>query len=151
VRDLIGLRGSCDADALERAARDSIAELVEAIPAAGEEGGPPVVGVYPLELEGRIDFFVGVEEAAAKSPRSGTDRVRLRPTRLALTTHLGRYDELQLAYFPLLAYAHERGLTPGDVVRETYIDDPETVAEDRVRTEVALPIDTHAKDPARST
>ena len=74
------------------------------------------------------------------SPQHGTERVRLNSTRLAVTTHVGDYAELQLAYFPLLAYARERDLAPADTVRETYIDDPAVVAADRVRTEVALPI-----------
>jgi DNA-binding transcriptional MerR regulator len=139
-RELIGLPGTCEAESLEQSARARIDELVEAVPAAGEVGGPPVVGIYPLELEGEIDFFVGIEDAVAKSPGSGAERVRLGATRLAVTTHVGRYAELQLAYYPLLAYAHERDLTPADTVRETYVDDPAVVATDRVRTEVALPI-----------
>jgi DNA gyrase inhibitor GyrI len=76
----------------------------------------------------------------AKGPLSGLERERLSATRLAVTTHRGDYAELQLAYFPLLAYAHERALTPAETVRETYVDDPALVDSDSVRTEVALPI-----------
>jgi DNA-binding transcriptional MerR regulator len=137
ARDLVGLHGTCEAEALDRAAPALIEELAEAIPAAGESAGPPVVGLYPLELEGEIDFFVGVE---AQSARRGVERVRLGPTRLAVTTHVGHYEELQLAYFPLLAYAHERGLTPAGPVRETYFDDS---GSDGVRTEVALATTTN--------
>jgi DNA-binding transcriptional MerR regulator len=140
ARDLIGLRGRCEAESLDQAAPALIAELAAAIPAIDAEGGPPVLGVYPIELEDEIDFFVGVEDLAGEHPPMRAERLRLAPARLAVTTHVGSYEELQLAYFPLLAYAHERGLTPAEVVRETYIDDPATVASDRVRTEVALPI-----------
>lgn len=147
ARELIGLRGTCEADSLERAAPALIAELAETVPAAGERGGPPVVGLYPLELEGEIEFFVGVEAASGKRLRGDTEHMPLGPARLAVTTHVGRYDELKLAYFPLLAYAHERGLTPADLVRETYIDDPALVDSDRVRTEVALPVAAQGSHP----
>ena len=140
ARELIGLRGTCEAESLDHAAPALIAELVNAVPSVGDACGPPVVGLYPLELDGEIDFFVGVEKEVDVSPQHGTERVRLNSTRLAVTTHVGDYAELQLAYFPLLAYARERDLAPADTVRETYIDDPAVVAADRVRTEVALPI-----------
>jgi DNA-binding transcriptional MerR regulator len=140
ARELIGLRGTCEAEALEPTARAQIATLLEAVPEAGQPGGPPVVGIYPLELEGEIHFFVGIDEGVAKGPLSGLERERLSATRLAVTTHRGDYAELQLAYFPLLAYAHERALTPAETVRETYVDDPALVDSDSVRTEVALPI-----------
>jgi DNA-binding transcriptional MerR regulator len=140
ARTLIGLRGSCEAESLEAAARARIAELIGAVPAAGAHDGPPVVGLYPLELEGEVDFFVGVDAQSARGQRHGTERLRLGPTRFAVTTHVGPYAELQLAYFPLLAYAQERELTPVDTVREIYVDDPSFVPSERLRTEVALAI-----------
>jgi DNA-binding transcriptional MerR regulator len=133
ARELVGLRGTCDAEALDRAAPALIEELD---PAAGV----PVVGLYPVELEGEIDFFVGVEDRHAPGLGAGAERVRLGPARVAATVHVGPHEELQLAYFPLLAYAEERGLTALDAVRETYIDDPGAVPPDALRTEVALPI-----------
>jgi DNA-binding transcriptional MerR regulator len=141
ARELIGLRGTCEAEALDQAAPALIAALVTAVPPVGDAGGPPVVGLYPLELDGEIDFFVGVQDEGRLGPQHGMERVRLDPGRLAVTTHVGDYAELQLAYFPLLAYARERDLAPAGTVRETYIDDPAVVAADRVRTEVALPIE----------
>jgi DNA-binding transcriptional MerR regulator len=136
ARDLAGLRGSCAAEALDQEVPALIGKLVEAVPEAGEPDGPAVIGLYPLDLDGDIDFFVGVEGP----PRTGAEHVKLAPARLAVTSHVGGYDELRLAYFPLLAYAHERGLSPAETVRETYVDDPNEVPADRVRTEVALPI-----------
>jgi hypothetical protein len=38
-----------------------------------------VVGIYPLELEGEILFFVGIDEGVAKGPLSGLERERLGP------------------------------------------------------------------------
>jgi DNA-binding transcriptional MerR regulator len=149
ARELIGVRRSCEADSLGRAVPAAIEELTEVAPAAGAPDGPPIVGLYPLELEGQVEFFVGVDERAAPSRQAGADRVRLAATRIAVTTHVGSYDELQLAYFPLLAYAHERSLVPGDVVRETYVDDPARVPPERVRTEVALPIDAQTRNPKK--
>jgi DNA-binding transcriptional MerR regulator len=145
--ELVGLRGSCDAEELGRSAPTLIEALGEAVPAAGEVGGPPIVGLYPLELKGEIDFFVGIEGGAARAVRGRAERVPLAATRVAVTTHIGHYEELQLAYFPLLAYTQERGLAPAPVVRETYVDDPAVVGAERVRTEVALPFKSpHQED-----
>jgi predicted transcriptional regulator YdeE len=55
------------------------------------------MGLYPLELEGQIDFFVGIEERLSKAPRSSAERLAFGATRLAVTTHVGRNEELQLA------------------------------------------------------
>jgi DNA-binding transcriptional MerR regulator len=146
TRELIGRRGTCEAESLDRAVPALIGELVETIPAAGEPGSPPLVGLYPLKLEGQIDFFVGVEEKVVESHPSAAERVRLGEARLAVTTHVGHYEELKLAYYPLLAHAHERDLAAGETVREAYLDDPMVVPSEHVRTEVALPIEARRVD-----
>jgi DNA-binding transcriptional MerR regulator len=125
---LAGLSGRSAADDLDRAAPARIADLGAAIGAALVDAHP-VVGLYPLELDGDVEFFVGV---AAEAVPSGapTETRTLAPARVAATAHTGSLDELQLAYFPLIAHVEERGMRPGSPVREVY---------DATRTEVLLP------------
>lgn len=119
---LTGRRGTCAADELDAAAADLIGDL----PAG------PVAGLYPLDLEGEVSFFVGV-------PGDGPgERVVLPPARMATTIHHGRYAELPLAYFALLAHAQERGHRPGAWVRERYLEAPPEVPAEAARTEVLL-------------
>jgi hypothetical protein len=64
---------------------------------------------------------------------------------VARVTHVGAHDELPLAYFPLLAWVHERGHAPAGPLRERYLDDPATVPPERLRTEVSVPL---SEEPA---
>lgn len=130
---LAGVRRRCLADELEREAPAAVGELAERLPGAVFDAGP-VIGVYPLDLDGEIDFFVGVGAAA-----DGLDTLALAPARVAVATHAGPYAELQLAYYPLLAHVEERGLFPAEHVREIYLEGPPAVDPERARTEVALP------------
>jgi DNA-binding transcriptional MerR regulator len=116
---LTGRHGRCDAGELDAAA----AELIATLPAG------PVVGLYPLELEGEVEFFVGVPGPGLELPA----------TRVAVTTHRGRFAELPLAYFALLAHAEERGHRPRGWVRERYLAAPPEVAPDAALTEVLVP------------
>jgi len=115
---LTGLHGRCDGSELDAAAAALIAELPDG----------PVTGLYPLELDGEIEFFVGVPGPGLELPAA----------RAAVATHRGRYAELPLAYFALLAHAEERGRRPGALVRERYLAAPPDVAPEAALTEVLL-------------
>jgi len=115
---LTGLHGRCDASELDAAA----AALITELPAG------PVTGLYPLELDGEIEFFVGVPGPGLALPAAPA----------AVATHRGRYAELPLAYFALLAHAEERGHRPAAQVRERYLAAPPDVAPEAALTEVLL-------------
>ncbi|MBE2318176.1 MerR family transcriptional regulator [Solirubrobacter sp. CPCC 204708] len=110
------LRGRCDAAELDGAAATLIGELPDG----------PVTGLYPLDLEGEVEFMVGVPGPGMELPAA----------RVAVATHRGRYAELPLAYFALLAHAEERGRRPGAWVRERYL---EAASPEAAVTEVLLP------------
>ena len=61
---LTGLHGRCDASELDAAAAALIAELPDG----------PVTGLYPLELDGEIEFFVGVPGPGAGAARGARGR-----------------------------------------------------------------------------
>lgn len=113
------LRGTCVAEELDAAAAALIGELPDG----------PVTGLYPLDLEGEIEFFVGVPGPGMELPAA----------RVAVTAHRGRFVELPLAYFALLAHAEERGHRPSPWVRERYLAAPPEVAPETALTEVLLP------------
>jgi DNA-binding transcriptional MerR regulator len=122
---LHGLHARCAAEELERDVPRTIAELAAHL---GPErfDAEPVTGLYPLDLDGEVAYFVGVA-----APADTPDAVSLPAARVAATTHGGRPSELQLAYFPLIAHVQERGLQPGPQVQEIYRPN---------LTEVLLPI-----------
>ena len=107
----------CASEELERDVPRRIAELAAHL---GPErfDAEPVTGLYPLDLDGEVAYFVGIA-----APAEVPDTVTLPAARVAATTHGGRPSELQLAYFPLIAHVQERGLEAGPQVREIYRPD----------------------------
>ncbi len=155
-RRLLALHGTSDA---ERLAEDAalIARLLDALPDGGPEATPPVVGLYPLDLDGEVAFSVGVEvpvvdelagdDTALDAAAGALTVVELPGGPVARAVHLGPHDELPLAWFPLLAWARERGHAVTGAVRETYVDDPVTTDPHHLRTDITIPLDT----PGEST
>ncbi|ADB52594.1 MerR family transcriptional regulator [Conexibacter woesei] len=148
-RRLLGLRGTTTAERLHRDAAALVEQLLRALPWAAAPGAPPLVGLYPLDLDGDVAFAVGVDPAASAAPEAagaaasrpdGIVPIELPGGAIARVTHVGSYDELPLAYFPLLAWLQERGHPAAGPVRETYLDDPSEVEPTRLRTEVSIPL-----------
>nr|WP_281381514.1 MerR family transcriptional regulator [Conexibacter arvalis] len=154
-RRLLALRGTSDAEHLHADAAALVARLGEALPWAVAPD-PPVVGLYPLDLDGELAFHVGVEPPAAAGEAPGAPPAAAVPPQareplppgvepldlpggpVARVLHVGSHDELPLAYFPLLAWLQERGHPAVGPVRERHLDDPATVAPERLRTEVSI-------------
>ncbi len=131
---LVGLWAGCPGEDLDREVPETIAALAERVPAS-DFAATPAVGRYPLDLEGEVSYFVGIQAGAA-GDAEGLEALSLPATRVAATVHAGSYDEMRLAYYPLLAQVEEHGGTPGSFVQEVYLDAPPAVPVDRARTEV---------------
>lgn len=144
-RRLLAMPGTSDAEHLADDAAALIVRLLDALPDGGPGDAPPVVGLYPLDLDGEIAFTVGVEiphDAATQPSTDSSTVVELPGGPVARVVHVGPHDELPLAWFPLLAWARERGHAVTGAVRETYIDDPATTDPHHLRTEITIPLDT---------
>lgn len=135
--ELIGLRRTCAATELDSAATGALDELFERLPSP-EARAQAATGLYPLDLEGEVEFFVGVE-LGSNPVGPPLERASLPATPAATTVHTGPPGEIRLAYFPLLAHLHERSIDPVGPVRETYLAAPPEVPAERAVTEVALP------------
>ena len=82
----------------------------------------------------RAGFFV---DAAEASLASGTIIAGTIPAGEAIrTVHSGSYASLNQTHSALWAAISEAGATPAMPIWEVYIDDPTTLPEDKVRTEV---------------
>lgn len=137
-RRLLVLRGTSTAERLHGDAAALVGRLLELLPWAAGPTGPPVVGLYPLDLDGELAFSVGVERPVGKEGVPGVELLDLPGGPVARVLHLGSHDELPLAYFPLLAWAQERGHDVAGPVRERHLDDPATTAPEQLRTEVSI-------------
>lgn len=147
-RRLLALRATTTDERMHSDAATLAARLLELLPWAEEPQAPPVVGLYPLDLDGELSFAVGVEapDARVAVPPPLT-LVELPGGPVARVLHSGSHEELALAYFPLLAWLQERGHTAAGPVRERYLDDPARVTPERLRTEVSIPLEDRHDRP----
>lgn len=107
----------------------------------GEAAGPPG-GLYDNALfeEGR--GHVLVYRPAARPPRRGRVRpVTLPAVELAVTTHVGAHDDIEVTYGELGAWVVANALAVAGPVREVYLVGPRDVPEPAAwRTEIGWPV-----------
>jgi effector-binding domain-containing protein len=117
-------------------------EIMSCGAAAGATyAGPPVV-LYPERFdqttEGEIVVCMPVAPGAAGAGRVALEEIPA--CRVACTTHVGPYGEISPAYEALMAAMTAEGLQPGGPPREIYLNDPGTVPEHALLTEIDWPV-----------
>ena len=107
----------------------------------GEPTGPPG-GLYDNALfeDGRGHLLV--YRPTADPPRSGRVRpVTLPAVELAVTTHVGKHDDIDVTYGDLGAWVVANALAVAGPVRETYLVGPRDTADPSAwRTEIGWPV-----------
>ncbi len=88
----------------------------------------------------RVD--AGFPVSAADAARAeGEVRSAASPGGRALrAVHLGPYANLRRTYEAMEAHIREHGLKTGEIAWEVYLNDPATTPEDRLETEVYMPL-----------
>ena len=62
--------------------------------------------------------------------------------RVVEATHVGPYDTMEATYGEVQQYLAQSGLTPGDVMWESYLSDPELETDPATwRTQICWPVD----------
>jgi effector-binding domain-containing protein len=98
----------------------------------------PGLSVYytfdPDRISFRAGFFVAAEDAKkAEGPVLGG----LTPAGRVLTfTHTGPYSALGQSYNAMMGYLEKEGLKLGAPTWEVYVDDPDSIPEESLRTEI---------------
>jgi DNA-binding transcriptional MerR regulator/DNA gyrase inhibitor GyrI len=129
-----------------------ISRLLSRTRAAGIDWTPPIIGLFPLDItepdddaartpDGSLHVRAGVQ-TDADAP--GLDAEALPGGPAAVTTHVGPYAGLPLTYHTLLAWAYEHGHTPAGMIREIYLDDPNTTDPAQLVTRLVVPVATEA-------
>nr|WP_225953421.1 MerR family transcriptional regulator [Kibdelosporangium phytohabitans] len=97
----------------------------------------PLWGLFPLDLDAtRLTVAAGAETDAP-----GTDVETLPAGLVAMTTHVGPYEDLTLAYQGLFAWIYERGHRPSGLGRESYLAGPATSAPEQLVTRIVIPLE----------
>jgi effector-binding domain-containing protein len=86
-------------------------------------------------MEDQMAIAVGVESAAPG------EHEWLPAGPVAMTTHVGPYEDITLAYQGLFAWIYERGLRPIGPAREGYLAGPDTSAPEQLVTRLVIPLE----------
>ncbi|MFB6987004.1 MerR family transcriptional regulator [Streptomyces sp. NPDC056178] len=100
---------------------------------------PPLWGLYPLDLEERMEIAVGAQTPQGQGT-PGLEFEVLSGGLVAETVHIGSYAQLPLAYNALFSAVHERGLHPQAPVREAYLVGPAEAPQEELMTRLVIPV-----------
>ena len=115
-----------------------------AVMAAAQEQGIPVVGppfgMYYGMPSDTVDVAAGFPTAGPVQPTGSVTATTLPGGRAARVLHTGTYDSLGETYDPLMAWFQEQGLTPADVMWESYLNEPSPDAPEAAETLITWPV-----------
>lgn len=110
---------------------------------AGRQGtnlaGPPL-GVYFGMPSDTVDVGAGFPTDRAVDSEAGVEAITLPGGRAAQVLHVGSYDQMQATYGLLMGWLGEQGLTPGPLMWETYLTEPDPAAPEKTQTLIVWPL-----------
>ncbi|MEV8067227.1 MerR family transcriptional regulator [Streptomyces sp. NPDC085995] len=138
-RRLTVVRAVCTPAKIGAAVEESVRRLLPVLGRTATAWEPPLWGLYPLDLEERMEIAVGTQTPHGKHV-SGLELEVLPGGLVAETVHIGSYAHLSLAYHALFAAVHERGLRPRAPVREAYLVGPAEAPREELMTRLIVPV-----------
>ncbi|MFJ8017282.1 MerR family transcriptional regulator [Streptomyces sp. NPDC096339] len=139
-RRLTVVRAVCTPAELGTKVAECVGRLLPVLAETGVPWRPPLWGLYPLDLEERMEVAVGAQTGQGGDV-PGLECEVLPCGLVAETTHVGPYTQLPLAYNALFAAIHERGLRPASApVREAYLVGPEEAPQEELMTRLIIPV-----------
>lgn len=109
--------------------------------------GPPLAIYFGMPSD-TVDVAGGVAVAGVVIPEDGVEAFTLPGGRVARVVHRGSYDTLGESYGRLTAWMGEQSLTPGPLMWESYLTEPEPGGDPMdLLTEISWPVaDTSATE-----
>ncbi|MFD4656333.1 MerR family transcriptional regulator [Kitasatospora sp. NPDC058444] len=138
-RRLAVVRAVCTPAEIGTRVGECVGRLLPVLGRTGTAWEPPLWGLYPLDLEERMEIAVGAQTPQGQGI-PGLECEVLPGGLVAETTHIGPYTHLPLAYNALFAAVHERGLRPRAPVREAYLVGPAEAPQEELMTRLILPV-----------
>jgi effector-binding domain-containing protein len=105
----------------------------------GSYAGPPFC-LYPEMPEGEFEIVVAMPVNPGATPTEGVALEEVPGGSVVTTMHRGSYSAIGEAYEALGAWMAMNGKGPAGPPREVYLNDPSSVAESELLTEVDGPI-----------
>ncbi|MFD7497136.1 MerR family transcriptional regulator [Streptomyces sp. NPDC059832] len=137
-RRLAVVRAVCTPAEIGGKFEECVGRLLPVLGRTGIAWEPLLWGLYPLDLEERMEITVGAQTPQGEVP--GLEFEVLPGGLVAETMHIGPYAQLPLAYNALFAAIHERGLRPQAPVREAYLVGPAEAPQEELMTRLIIPV-----------
>lgn len=142
-RRLAVMRATCTPAEIGEKVGECVGRLLPVLSRAGIVWEPPLWGLYPLDVEERMEIAVGAQ-APQGGVTLGLEFEVLPGGPVAKTVHIGPYTQLPLAYNALFAAIHERGLRPQAPAREAYLVGPAEAPQEELMTRLIIPVEDNA-------
>ena len=104
-----------------------------------EPAGPPYALYHNMDME-NLDLEIGVPFAGTLKGEGHIVNSTIPGGRSAVVEHLGPYETIEATYNKLMAFVAEQNLEPASYMYEFYLNDPDEVAPEEIRTEVHIPL-----------
>ncbi|MEL5955242.1 GyrI-like domain-containing protein [Streptomyces sp. CLV115] len=138
-RRLAVVRAVCSSAEIGGKFEECVGRLLPVLGRTGIAWEPPLWGLYPLDLEERLEIAVGAQTSRGEG-MPGLEGELLPGGLVVETMHMGPYARLPLAYHALFAAIHERGLRPQGPVREAYLVGPAEAPQEELMTRLIIPV-----------
>lgn len=103
--------------------------------------GPPFAKYHGAPTDGAADVEAGFPVSAPVTPEDGVVAGALPGGKVVEAVHVGPYDTMEKTYHEMMKWIGERKLTPGDVMWETYLSDPQSEPDPATwRTQIFWPV-----------
>lgn len=137
------VRRTTDLDHIGEVIGEGFATVAGAVTGAGVPiVGPPFILYHDLvDEQGEGDIEMCVPVPSADLDLAAHVNVHILPAASTVRTiHRGPYAEIGPAYHALFAWIHEHDRAPAGAPRETYLNDPQEVAEEEQLTQIDVPL-----------
>lgn len=91
--------------------------------------------------ESNLKWLIGMPIAPGAAPVDPLKKGEFKHPKVAVCLHVGPYDKIGETYTKLMAFIDQNGWKPIGPGLEKYLDNPQTVAPEKLRTEIWMPVE----------
>ena len=125
--NLASIRATCSIAELPEVMGRQFGRIIAALSAEGIQPSAGALAIYHGWTQDTVDVEIAFVIQEIFHPRIGQSGVapsKIPGGRVAFTTHVGPYEEIQNGYGAIRAYAQENSLKLADMMWECYLTDP---------------------------